>query len=921
MSTTKQSTVAQGSALEQLVSRHYEALGYQVERNVRLSNHQIDIVARRQVEGASPLCLVIDAKSRSKKNVGVNDVTAFLSVVRDLHSRNLITQGIMVTERAFSQDARGLVQGLPIMRLIRLVDLEEELLIGAALLHKAKGDLERTSAQKSYVPLPGLFHRYGDPQRINDIVKFVNGWVKKNTGLLAVLGDFGSGKSTLIERLFIEIADARQREQVRLYPILLRLRSLRQHADLWTFISANLLENQYISISKGLFFDRLQSGHLLMLLDGFDEIHTGANARERGAYLSRLSPLLMSSSPCVLTSRPTYFESRLAMIESFNSQLFSSPRIARVPTRTSEGLDLANQLAGVSVALGLGGSLKMHEDMLLQFIEVEGFGPPQILQFVEKRKKELYEKVGLSPEGVLKALYLVYHVEDLMSRPLLLSMIVELVVGGVLDLKDHAKSLGPSSVYEISTQWALTRDFKKGPENQFLNLGERQEVCRQLALKMLEKSSVELTAEDVTEAVRSSDLNIVKKSVAEDLPEIVERIETDVRVCSFLRFSGDGTFRFAHKSYFEFFVAQYVHMALEDPRKYGRPPFSKLTWEVIFFLSSYVRDLPVFWEMVQRALVDPQSYHQAQRNCLARVALASGRVRGRLKEVSIDKVLVRSATLESLEFSRVVLSQVEISDSKLIDWKSKELILSDTLVDNSNITNSQLQMRGKKARMERCRIVNSTLELSDGDWLISGANVADSTLILDGKVTLAGLQAENCHLTFGADGIQPGSSIKASHSQLSGPLGLSWVPYGVQTQLKNCLLGGLVLSELDATAFLDELGNSKETWLANCSGLLILSGFDEMHTPSIQKRLEQHLPRLAVASASDFNDAIARLRSHVREAKKKTDEESPMPVGEAIRFFKRVKNKGFETAVRQMAENKWLSTPAFSNWRKLLTPQ
>jgi hypothetical protein len=60
------STTESGTAFEQQLAEHYEALGYRVGRNHILSGHQIDLHASKDVPGAGVVSVMIEAKYRSK---------------------------------------------------------------------------------------------------------------------------------------------------------------------------------------------------------------------------------------------------------------------------------------------------------------------------------------------------------------------------------------------------------------------------------------------------------------------------------------------------------------------------------------------------------------------------------------------------------------------------------------------------------------------------------------------------------------------------------------------------------------------------------------------------------------------------------------------------------------------------------------
>jgi hypothetical protein len=549
--------------LEREVALHYEALGYQVTRNVNVLNHQIDLVARKYIPGSNMVTLMIEVKHRSAHQVGINDVTHFINTARHLMNEMKITGAVLVADTNFSQDANGAVLPHPAIRLITLDALEKEILDDAEAVLRVCKDYELRPIFQDYIPLSGIFDRRGtrlQKASSSDLVRDIKDWAKKEHSFLVLLGDFGSGKSTILERIFYEFYKERYCGLKTILPVFLRLRSLLHHHDLWSFIASSLRDQQYMNLSKQVFDAQLKDGRLFLLLDGFDEIHTGANADDRAYYLAKLAPLIASPSPCVLSTRPTYFESFDKMISSMEKQLEKPLKFNRI---SNGGVDLERFMS----RLELGTQERMKKSDFLNVVAISQLDRNSIISYLLKYEAALLKKTGRTVEEIARFLYRTYDLEDLMRRPLLLKMIVETILEGDVDVNDIDAEVGPSTLYELYTQTSIVRDIKKAHTNQFLKLEERLLVCRHLAFEMLEKQSIVLKAPDVTRAIETARLPSILSAKGR-LEDALERAETDVRVCSFLQLDDDGSLRFAHKSYYEFFLAQSCYLdAVDDPRK------------------------------------------------------------------------------------------------------------------------------------------------------------------------------------------------------------------------------------------------------------------------------------------------------------------------------------------------------------------
>jgi hypothetical protein len=202
------------------------------------------------------------------------------------------------------------------------------------------------------------------------------------------------------------------------------------------------------------------------------------------------------------------------------------------------------------------------------------------------------------------------------------------------------------------------RDINKAHTNQFLKFEERLLACRHLALEMLEKQSIVLRALDVTRAIENARLSSVLSAKGKP-GNALERAETDVRVCSFLQLDDDGSLRFAHKSYYEFFLAQSCFLdAVDDPRSLRKYANLMLTREVLYFVGSFARSDQYFTSIVKRGISgelteeNSSSERKILKNFLYRVAVAAGTLLNRLSIVSgtIENVDFRKCELEGAYF-------------------------------------------------------------------------------------------------------------------------------------------------------------------------------------------------------------------------------------------------------------------------------
>src|SRR5215471_3967975 len=299
------STYEKGQSLETEVANVYQTLGFDIERNINLGGSQIDMVVRKFTSGVGQITCMIEVKS-SKSNIGINDIVKFLQIADRLIRQGEIQLAICVTDANFTEDARVGTTANAAIRLLTLKELTHDLFSATQSLVRWTTQFERTPLFSEYIELKG--HTVAG-REIEDVAGYVNSWLKTQQSLLIISGDFGTGKTTLSERIFYSQAKHYLLKNDLPLPILMHLRNLKKYARVFEFVEASVKKMLGIAITQSYFETQLNSGRLSILLDGFDEIDTGATASDRARYMQRLSYLIGRGSPCVITTRPTYFDS------------------------------------------------------------------------------------------------------------------------------------------------------------------------------------------------------------------------------------------------------------------------------------------------------------------------------------------------------------------------------------------------------------------------------------------------------------------------------------------------------------------------------------------------------------------------------------------------------------------------------------
>jgi hypothetical protein len=111
-----------GKELELRVANAYRQMGARVEHDVELAGNQIDVYVELETPGRLSHRIAIEAKDRSRP-VGIDLVNDFAAIVNLLHHERLIDEGIIVSVKGFSKQARNAAQ-IHGIRLLELADLD-----------------------------------------------------------------------------------------------------------------------------------------------------------------------------------------------------------------------------------------------------------------------------------------------------------------------------------------------------------------------------------------------------------------------------------------------------------------------------------------------------------------------------------------------------------------------------------------------------------------------------------------------------------------------------------------------------------------------------------------------------------------------------------------------------------------------------
>ncbi|MCP4696911.1 MAG: NACHT domain-containing protein [Gammaproteobacteria bacterium] len=400
----------------------------------------------------------------------------------------------------------------------------------------------KLTLQNTYVPSRYRFTakskaQPGDAYDTNNFENYLQAWLTESSPRqLALLGEYGQGKSTASLWLcYLLIQQAERDPRVRI-PILLELRgksprNLTQEALLaeWAYP---------YSINPKALMQLLIAGRILLIFEGFDEIDLTGDTESRLNHFRTLWRFTYPQAKILITGRPNFFlddseRKRALGIEEPHTERPYCQTIFLAPFNTRQ----------------IEHSLRSADENTRN----------EIIELAERDQK-FYEIV---------------------SRPSLLHIVSTLWKRENLSAqKDHVSS---ALVMDLFIRHSYRRQGAKQAQRRFmaLNTAERAYFMAGIAAYMgakglpnqISQQDLEQATDQLIDAIPSA----VSKSVSAmenevSLPlkhhdrfdwenkesEVREHIKNDVRSCAILvtDVSKNGTFKFAHKSFMEFLHAQ-----------------------------------------------------------------------------------------------------------------------------------------------------------------------------------------------------------------------------------------------------------------------------------------------------------------------------------------------------------------------------
>ncbi|MET9387928.1 NACHT domain-containing protein [Streptomyces sp. NPDC002928] len=346
---------------------------------------------------------------------------------------------------------------------------------------------------------------------------------------VAVLGAYGIGKSSLATRLASQLAQAALENQDCRIPVLIRLGEVSGEQTLEGLLGKHFTATHQVNGYSFAAFEALnQRGHLVVILDGFDEMKQLLSWREFRYNLSQLNRLQTGAARLIILGRPTAFENDAEYQVALHGRRYVNNRYLPEPGWPD-----------------------------YQELEVASLDVDKIMVFAENYLK--YRKSPLVSDDrsmrQLREQLQSRQLKDIARRPVQLRMLVDILP----DYRGNIEDLNVGQVYklfiELLIQEVMVREQAKHARLRF-TADARRDFLKRFAYWLWNTRDAGIVTTDMIPE------GLITPFAGQD-PEL-ESVRRDLVAGSPLDRRHGERIRFPHRSFQEFLVAETIWERLKS---------------------------------------------------------------------------------------------------------------------------------------------------------------------------------------------------------------------------------------------------------------------------------------------------------------------------------------------------------------------
>jgi hypothetical protein len=508
------SSIDDGKSFEGEVAHLLALADFEVEREVLVGYKKIDLYILQRTLG-SRRRLAVECKAHGRR-LTQSQVNLIYSNYKPLIDSNQVDGVLLVTRNGLAPSALTMVKTIREMSHMTSADLFDLVMDFGPYLAGIQRQFDDQGLSSYYIPprTPGG----------QSLEEAITAWIENaETGPMAILGSYGTGKTTLAKRMASVLAtQAREKAESRI-PILVRLGEISSEQSLEGLLGKLFTAHTVVkNYTFELFMSLNKMGRFVIFLDGFDEMKHALSWTEFKYNFRQLNRLVSKNSKVIILGRPTAFlnddEYRFALrgIRTLGRFDFREPDW---PEYEEFHLSpFSEEQARLFIKRYL--SYKLETTTSLE-------EKRKIRSVIENKVDKIFER----------------KFSDLARRPVQLKILAEILPSW----KSSIEELTVSKLYSYFIDLIIEREQDKIARRKF-GVAARRSFARDLAIFLwVNRGEMSITADSIPR-------ELIDKHVRDG--DDFEAIKRDlVSACFLDRKLGDSLF-FPHRSFQEFLVGE-----------------------------------------------------------------------------------------------------------------------------------------------------------------------------------------------------------------------------------------------------------------------------------------------------------------------------------------------------------------------------
>lgn len=302
------------------VERIYRLLGAKtLYKKTQIKNQYIPLIVSFS-NGPFTFNTIVDVNSDKNLKVSKEKINELIIKFQTARESGKADKGVFISKSEFTSEAKS-IASLHNLTCIKIDELYNQLVYFDDFVEVSLNNFENSNLYNFYINQKGSdvedYFALTPSEKKEYIhyplTKYINGlFFEKGERQIAVLGNFGTGKTSLCHKLVNELLKKYKSDPRNRIPVLISLKDYRAGIDIEQLIVSQLQKQPGINIDVKLFGELQKMGRFVFVLDGLDEMATKVDRIVINENLREISRLKESGDNLYLiTCRTHFFQDRI----------------------------------------------------------------------------------------------------------------------------------------------------------------------------------------------------------------------------------------------------------------------------------------------------------------------------------------------------------------------------------------------------------------------------------------------------------------------------------------------------------------------------------------------------------------------------------------------------------------------------------